>query len=68
MNFRANSTSDGKSQQIEGTNLRYYGSSGDLFEGGGGLLTIFSSRMGAYSRGALSRGGAIRGFTVGIYV
>ena len=31
---------------------------------GGGLLTIFISRMGAYSGGGLFRGGTIRGFTV----
>ena len=35
---------------MEGSNSRIYGSSGGLFEGGG-LLTICSSRVGAYSRG-----------------
>ena len=34
---------------------RIYGSSVGLF-GGGGLLTVCSSRVGAYSRGGVSRG------------
>ena len=40
---------DGKNNEIEGSNSNIYGSSGGLFEGG--LLTICSSRVGAYSRG-----------------
>ena len=44
-----------KKHQIEGSNLRIYGSSGGLYEGG--LLKICSSRLGAYSGGgAFSRG------------
>ena len=37
--------------KIAESNSRIYGSSDGLFEGGGGLLTNCSSRMGAYSRG-----------------
>ena len=55
--------SDGKNHQIEVSNSIFYGSSGGLINGG--LLTICSSRIGAYSRGGFLRGGgAIRGFTV----
>ena len=47
-----------KNHQIEGSNSRIYGSSGGLFEeGGGGLSTICCSRVGAYSRGAIFEGG-----------
>ena len=69
-----------KNHQIEGSNSGINGSSGGLFEGGGfirgglikgeaysrggGLLKIFSSRVGACSKGAFLRGVAIRGFTV----
>ena len=41
--------------KLRGSNSRICGSSGGLFEGG--LLTICSSSVGAYSRGALNRGG-----------
>ena len=53
-------------RSAEGSNLRIYGSSGGLFEGGG-LLTINSSVVGAYLRGGggfFDGGGAIQGFTV----
>ena len=48
-----------KKHQIEGSNLRIYGSRWGLYEGG--LLKICSSRLGAYSGGggAFSRGGEI---------
>ena len=50
-------TSDGKNDQIEGSNSKIYGSSGGYSRGG--LLTIGSSRVGAYSRegGFFERGG-----------
>ena len=68
MNFLGNSIKRQRHPQMakiikfKGANSRIYRSSGGLFEGGGGLFTICSSRVraGAYSRG----GGLIRGFTV----
>ena len=47
-------TSDDNNKNIEGANSRIYGSSGGSFKGG--LSTICSPRVGAYSGAAFSRG------------
>ena len=51
-----------KSNKSRGANSWIYGSSGGLFDVGG-LLTICSSRMGAYSRG----GGGTSGINSRMY-
>ena len=64
MSFHSNSIKHQRQPQIttikkiEGANSRIYDSSGGLFEGD--LLTICSSRVGAYSRGFFCVGTDLR--------